>query len=183
MAINKFTGKKLWNYISEYPFIKGPAAANGIIYSCADSRPWIAGFNQMTGEKVFEDISQNYWNMIIADHGLYALSSSGVTIFKSKTNATTDNFISKNISITAYPNPATDEMTISYDIPETGTTRISLYDITGKEIIKLYDKSTSAGNHKLTLNVNDIQPGIYFIIIKNKYFIKSKKLVFASNIR
>lgn len=180
LAINKFTGKKLWEYISEYPFIKGPSAANGIFYSCADSRPWIAGFKQMTGEKVFEDKSQNYWNMIIVNHRLYALSSSGITIFKTKTSGTNDNSNSKDISITAYPNPTSDEMTISYNIPETGKIKISLFDFTGKKVQTICNSVISSGNHKTTYNISRLIPGIYFLVLKSKTHTVIEKIVLCT---
>ncbi len=178
VAINKFNGGMLWQYNSKFPLLKVPVAANGFVYICANLRSWIAGFNQMTGEKVFENTSQNYWSTIIADHGLYALSSSGITIFKSKTSATTDYSINKDIYITAYPNPTNDEMTISYDIPETGKTKISLFDINGKEKVILDNKKTVTGKYKLHLGNRDINQGIYFIVIKNERFTGRKKLIF-----
>ena len=178
VAISKFNGGMLWQYNSKFPLLKVPVAANGFVYACANLRPWIAGFNQMTGKKVFEDTSQNYWSTIIADHGLYALSSAGITIFKSKTSATTDNSINKDISIAAYPNPTNDEMTISYDIPQTGKTKISLFDINGKGKVILNNKKIVAGKYKLHLNNREIKQGIYFIVIKNEKFTGRKKLIF-----
>jgi hypothetical protein len=68
--------------------------------------------------------------------------------------------IDENVQIVVYPNPASENMTISSsNIME----RLSLLNQNGK-IIRHVDH---VGAREYTLSVNDINPGLYFIIIQN----------------
>ncbi|NQT23905.1 T9SS type A sorting domain-containing protein [candidate division KSB1 bacterium] len=47
-----------------------------------------------------------------------------------------------------YPNPFNPETSISYVIPESRSVRLTVYDITGREVRILFDGTQSAGNHE-----------------------------------
>jgi plastocyanin len=89
-------------------------------------------------------------------------------------------------SVNAYPSPFSDILSISFTIPETGATKISIYDITGKQIKVLVDMNYQTGNYIICWdgrneNGEIVDPGIYFYMIENKGVLKtSGKIVFGA---
>lgn len=69
--------------------------------------------------------------------------------------------IMKN-SFSIYPNPANDNVTITFGMQKPETVVVSLYDITGK-LIQTFNNQANAGANQLTLNVSQLNSGIYFV--------------------
>jgi hypothetical protein len=63
------------------------------------------------------------------------------------------------------PNPASDQMTISFSLPSAGFTRLSLHDIAGRERAVLRDGHLSAGHHVLSwsLRTDIVGNGAYIL--------------------
>ncbi len=70
--------------------------------------------------------------------------------------------------ITVYPNPTNDFITINSDV----VYDIYIYDVTGKQVKK---QTMNATTH--TLNVSDLQSGIYTLVLKNNDEINVKKII------
>lgn len=66
--------------------------------------------------------------------------------------------VANPFTMAAYPNPANDQVTVSYDLGGNGNATMQVYDITGKMVdeITLYAAAT-----QVTLNVADYRPGVY----------------------
>jgi M6 family metalloprotease-like protein len=62
-----------------------------------------------------------------------------------------------------YPNPATTNTTLEYNLPSDATITIELFDVTGKKIKSLINAEQTAGIHELALDVARLQNGIYSI--------------------
>ena len=79
-----------------------------------------------------------------------------------------------------YPNPFNPETMISFSIPADEKVNITLFDITGRAISTLIDKSMTAGTHQFRLNANalNLNSGIYFYRLKAGNFTDSKSLVY-----
>lgn len=78
-----------------------------------------------------------------------------------------------------YPNPTSDETTISYTIPSSSQIKIELYNAIGENIGVLKNEIQQAGNHQLKINLNNkIYPkGIYFVKMMMDGKVYAKKLV------
>jgi hypothetical protein len=64
----------------------------------------------------------------------------------------------------AYPNPASDRISVRYTLPDAGTARIAVYAMTGQEILSIEGGELSgAGEHFLSMNTSSLAPGAYFI--------------------
>jgi aminopeptidase N len=61
-----------------------------------------------------------------------------------------------------YPNPANTETTISYQLEKAGEVSVELFDITGKRVKEIADGFMQNGSHSISLDVQDLNPGIYF---------------------
>jgi len=176
LAINKFTGAKQWEYISDYPYLQSAVGANGYIYANKNFSNWIGVFNQMTGELVFQDSSQKYWGIIIVDNRLFVLSQTGITVFKSKSSSTYNNDENELLSAIS-PNPVLGKITIGYKTMNKGKTKIDLFDFKGNNIKCFFDGIDFPGFHKRSFNIANISTGIYVLIIKRNNHIESKKIV------
>lgn len=75
-------------------------------------------------------------------------------------------------SFSIYPNPATDAITIDLSSFNSHIARITIYDITGKQIELL--ETTSA---KTAINTEDFKAGIYFISVSINNTLFTRKLI------
>ena len=75
-----------------------------------------------------------------------------------------------------YPNPFNPTTEIKYSIKESGKVRLSVYDIVGREVVRLIDGEVTAGNHKITVDASALSSGIYFYHIKSGNFTATKKM-------
>jgi hypothetical protein len=69
-----------------------------------------------------------------------------------------------SISFTsAYPNPARDEMRIGYSIPKQANVKLTVYDMTGKQMEVLADEAESAGNYEIQWDTRAMASGTYIL--------------------
>jgi len=81
-----------------------------------------------------------------------------------------------------YPNPFNPVTTINYDLPQQTHVNLMIYDILGREVVKLVSEETSAGYQSVIWNTRNnfgqpVSAGIYFYQIQTKGFVKTKKMV------
>ena len=81
-----------------------------------------------------------------------------------------------------YPNPFNPITTIRYDLPQEGHVMLAIYDILGREVVKLVNQRMSAGYHASTWDTKDnfgrsISGGIYFYQIQTPGYTKTNKMV------
>jgi len=72
-------------------------------------------------------------------------------------------------AVNVYPNPAESDITVSFELNQTGSVEVYLFDVTGRiiENISSSDKM-NAGKHELNINVAGLQNGVYFIRLVNE---------------
>ena len=85
----------------------------------------------------------------------------------------------KSDEISNYPNPVVnDESYFSFKLYKESKISIIIYDISGKEVLKVIDsKSYPMGKHVITLKNKNLQKGNYIYTIKSDYYLKSKKMI------
>lgn len=81
-----------------------------------------------------------------------------------------------------YPNPFNSITTITYDIIHSGDVKLSIYDIGGREVQRLYDGFRSSGRYKATWNGldsnrNEVASGVYLYRLVSGNFVQTKKMV------
>jgi len=80
-----------------------------------------------------------------------------------------------------YPNPFNPVTTLEFDIPENGVTRLSLFDLTGKEVMTIIDRELSAGHYRFQLDGRDLVSGIYIYQIQvngqKESYLATRKLI------
>jgi len=80
-----------------------------------------------------------------------------------------------------YPNPFNSSTSISYYIMTNSEVELSIYNLMGKDVIKLIDEEQSTGEYQIPWNGKDssgkeVSSGIYVAVLKSGEFKKSIKL-------
>jgi hypothetical protein len=87
-----------------------------------------------------------------------------------------------------YPNPFNPQTIIEYDIPYNTTgleqvpTNLVVYDLLGREVTRLVDKSLSPGKYSIVWNGrnrfgNRVASGIYFYSLRTGTFSNTRKMI------
>ncbi|NNC85830.1 MAG: T9SS type A sorting domain-containing protein, partial [Bacteroidia bacterium] len=84
--------------------------------------------------------------------------------------------ISSN-NFNVYPNPANNELTVTYSIEEEETTIFELYDGIGKKLIR---STLDKNDNTIIIDVSNIKNGIYFYkIVSNNKNVKNGKIIIS----
>lgn len=195
-----------WNYNYRsflYHINKSLYGIRGIVTDSLTGNP-IRAMISITGHdfdssEVFSDsASGNYHRLIYT--GTYSLTFSAPNYY----SKTTPNIYTKNDSTTVlnvqlrpypnninisnipadftleqnYPNPFNPYTSIRFQIPKNDLIRLSIFDITGKEVTKLIDGHRNAGNYEINWHPENQSSGIYICKLKmlSNNYIKSIKL-------
>lgn len=76
-----------------------------------------------------------------------------------------------------YPNPFNPVTKIEYSLPKNSYTTLKIYDISGREVGLIVDKSEVAGTHSVTYDASHLSSGIYFYTLKSGDFTETKRMV------
>ncbi len=81
-----------------------------------------------------------------------------------------------------YPNPFNPSTTIRFSLIRRGPVNLSIFDVLGREVVKLTDKVTNAGSHEIiwdgkNRHGNQVPTGIYFYRLKTNEGVLSKKML------
>jgi Flagellar hook capping protein len=81
-----------------------------------------------------------------------------------------------------YPNPFNPSTTIMYDLPETGFTRLLIYDLLGREVVTLVKKDMKAGYYSTRWDGRNqygqnVGAGMYFYYLQSGPYRKSLKML------
>jgi hypothetical protein len=70
------------------------------------------------------------------------------------------------IAINLYPNPANEIITLNYTLVKSEKLTTTIYDISGR-VMKTWTENSSAGQHSVNIDINDLSPGLYQIELRN----------------
>jgi hypothetical protein len=80
-----------------------------------------------------------------------------------------------------YPNPSNPKSKIDFEIPFNGRVAIKIYDILGREVLKIIDEAKEAGYYTVEFNGSNIASGVYFYNIvaegEGQKFAKTLKMI------
>lgn len=91
-----------------------------------------------------------------------------------------------SLNVSVYPVPFYDNLSISFTMPNRGTTKITMYDVTGKLVKVLTNMEYEKGSYIINWdgrneNGERVNNGLYFYIIESKGLLKaSGKIIFGS---
>ena len=76
-----------------------------------------------------------------------------------------------------YPNPFNPITHIRFNIPETGNTKLTVFNIMGEAVANLIDGVVSAGAHTVSWNAANMPTGVYFYRMESGNFTQTRKLL------
>lgn len=76
-----------------------------------------------------------------------------------------------------YPNPFNPKTIIRFDILKASNVKITIYDISGREVQKLVQQKLNAGKYSVDFDAGQLSSGIYFYSIIAGDFVQTKKMV------
>ncbi|MCX6641307.1 MAG: T9SS type A sorting domain-containing protein [bacterium] len=94
--------------------------------------------------------------------GVFQYLSSGEEFGEAVAAATPASFI----SLDNYPNPFNPTTTIRYELPIAGLVRLSVYDISGRQVVDLVDGMREAGSQEVTFDGSNLASGVYLYRLK-----------------
>lgn len=85
--------------------------------------------------------------------------------------------VEHKLEMEIYPNPTKSESIIRYYIAEESFVSIEIFDVTGKLVISLVNKSQTAGNKHVIWNTSSLPEGIYFCQLRNGNAVGTEKII------
>lgn len=108
-------------------------------------------------------------------------SAGGRDIFVAKFSATTTginpSLLVRELTTTSYPNPFNPGVTISYVLPQAAHVQLEVYDVGGKKVANLVDRSEVKGEHKVRWDAVGFATGVYFYRVSADEQSVTKKIV------
>ena len=77
----------------------------------------------------------------------------------------------------AYPNPFNPTTKIKFDVPKATSMQIIVFDVTGRQVDRVFDGNISAGTFEYTWKAEKFNSGVYILRVISKEFSASKKLL------
>lgn len=139
--------------VTSYDYGQGDAA--GLTGDCKEASTYT--FEQWSSNAwhSFNDGTTSSWQLDVA------LAVYPVISFSSAVNELNSNVY----GLKNYPNPASNNTMISYSLKESANVEVSVFDVTGKQIISFAQGMQTVGNHNLKLDVSNLNSGMYFYTI------------------
>ena len=102
-----------------------------------------------------------------ADIKIYLYNIDGISSIE------TNNEIQATIT---YPNPSSTELVLEFNLTNPNHTTITINDLNGKQIKEVFNGYMNEGNHKLNIDLRELQNGNYFLRIQSGNSIYTNKI-------
>lgn len=144
------------------------------------------GVYETSSENIWHELSEGLPNCVVMDlelsgdklkaatfgRGIYEWDLSGASMVKKTSSDAT-----KHINVTNYPNPFNPVTEISFKLFSATMVRLTIYDITGKEITVLVNSMLEPSVYKFKWNAESYASGIYFYRLETNGHIQTNKML------
>ena len=120
------------------------------------------------GEKVDFEVNGNLLNIELSETPQFVVVKELPTSIQP--------FLQNSVDFEVFPNPVKNKASLFISNPENMDLKISLYNETGVKMKVLLNGKIESGTHELMLG-NDLQAGLYFIMLESGKTRKTKKMV------
>jgi hypothetical protein len=76
-----------------------------------------------------------------------------------------------------YPNPFNPETSVKYYLPSSGSVRLAVYDLLGREVATLASGPHAAGSHTVRFNASGLPSGVYYCRLEVGSFTSTRSIV------
>ncbi|GMQ81739.1 MAG: hypothetical protein BMS9Abin05_1174 [Rhodothermia bacterium] len=77
-----------------------------------------------------------------------------------------------------YPNPFNGQSTLTFSLRQTGPARLTVYDMLGRRVRELFDKTMPSGWHRATISSEFLSPGSYLVVLETAETSRSRIVTF-----
>ena len=170
-------------------YITGYSAGSGTIndyctikYNAAGAQLWVERYNGPTNnyDEAYSIAVDGSGFVYVTGGSRSATGSDYVTIKYAPTigiqtisSETPENFsLGQN-----YPNPFNPVTNIKFQVPSAGVVKVTVFDISGREVAELVNRNLSAGTYNVDFDASHLASGTYFYKLETKDFSEVKKMV------
>lgn len=82
-----------------------------------------------------------------------------------------------SLNFTIYPNPSTENTSVSFDLTEKQKVNVKVYDVLGNEVSTIVNTTLPEGEYKYEVNSSTLASGIYFVKLTAGNYSITKKLI------
>jgi hypothetical protein len=68
-------------------------------------------------------------------------------------------------TIEVFPNPTTDDITVTFEVEETTNANLSIYDVVGRKVITILDGQLPNGKYTYNENLGQLEQGLYMVTL------------------
>jgi hypothetical protein len=83
-----------------------------------------------------------------------------------------------DFSLTNAPNPFNSSTSIGFILPEAGFVRLTVYDLTGRQVANLQNGNLNAGNHRVDFQPEAMTAGVYLYRLETGQTSVTKKMIY-----
>lgn len=76
-----------------------------------------------------------------------------------------------------YPNPFNPSTKIKFSLPKTAFTKITIYDVLGREVSLIANEELKAGSYEVSWNADNFPSGVYFYRLTAGQYTETKKML------
>lgn len=85
---------------------------------------------------------------------------------------------SKDITLSIYPNPASQNLYIKFSTDKNTQVELGIYDIIGKQVIEVMNAQSDPISETITVDIADkLNPGVYFVRLKCGTTMLTRRLI------
>ena len=88
------------------------------------------------------------------------------------------NLVPGDFAFTVYPNPFNSSAKLSYYLPDAGNVEITVFDLQGREVVRLLNGYQESGNHEIKFAAGDLASGLYLARLESRGYNSTRKLLF-----
>jgi hypothetical protein len=120
-----------------------------------------------------------YSLFIVNENNIWCAGSGGVIVAKRLPTGISGTFteINEYKLYENYPNPFNPTTKIKFDVVKSGTVRIMVYDITGREIQTLVNERLQPGTYETTFDGSQLTSGVYFYRMVTDGYSETKRMI------
>ena len=135
--------------------------------------------NQYTQGNLFFNLvsiffTDNLHGWVSSNNGyIYATGTGGVTSIEPISTEIPESYkLYQN-----YPNPFNPSTRIKFDIPKQGNVKLTIYDMSGKEVSVLVNSELKAGSYEYNFDGSGLSSGVYFYKLQSGDFIETRRMI------
>jgi hypothetical protein len=171
---NGLTNRSIYSFALYGNNIIAGSDGYGVFVSSNNDTNWVQRNEGLVGmERVYGLCILNNYIFAATDYSEYIRGLSEFIGIKQISEQVPGHFsLSQN-----YPNPFNPSTKIRFDIPKQALTRITVFDILGREVKTLVNEELNAGKYEVDFNASAYSSGLYFYRIEAGDYVEVKKMV------